>query len=241
MPTKQHYRSNPFRVDDYLCVVDPPWTRIQRALHREIYSWGIKSCYKSNATLARNLRCCVRSIRSARSRLACEKQIFIIRQMPHTWSAWSVHNPSLKTKPFLFFGGGEPIENPYYRPSTPARGGQLLPVRGAIVAPNSVFKKELLCSSILESNPTAETAAPPVKKSQGASPPNPPAVQGTKSAKKSAASIPPGQNTRYDSCKKFVTMMKKERYPERLILKKYKAIFGSDLIKKVLQELQNNT
>lgn len=114
----KHAKPNPRRADKLLPEIGKPWTQITREVHREIYFFGIRGCYKSNASLATDIGCSTRSIQRARQLLTKHQAIITARTMPRTWSAWCTCHPALKKRPVLFFKGGQ-IDNPLYAPPSP--------------------------------------------------------------------------------------------------------------------------
>lgn len=127
------------------------YTRIARQLYDLIYWWGLKGCYMSNETLARQLECSTRSVQLARRQLAGDHVIIVARSNPYTSRMWARYHGAVMKCPVLWYWKDKQMDNPFYDHSQetqpdktpPDQGAKIAPQtpdQGAKIAPKSVMK-----------------------------------------------------------------------------------------------------
>lgn len=89
------------------------FTALENRVYDLIYSYGLRGCWMSNATIAGMLHCSVRSVRRARRRLFERKVIIMARTIPHTWTMWARYHSAVKNCQVLLFPPDQKMENPY--------------------------------------------------------------------------------------------------------------------------------
>lgn len=122
--------------DERLPEKEPRLTQIAIRLYNHIYAFGIKSCFKSNETLAYKFRCSIRSVRRARQLLVRRQDIIVARPHRRTCSMWARLHPAVQNCEILFSKAVE-IKNPFFvTPRVHARmGGQNVLLRGTKCPP----------------------------------------------------------------------------------------------------------
>lgn len=114
MKKKHRQHKKPTPPHSRIRKKDSPLTSTAEKLYDLIFSFGLRSCWMSNTTLAAMLGCHKLTVQRNRQLLTRRGDIIAARTGNYTWAMWARYHPGVRKCEVLFYSCGSKMINPWY-------------------------------------------------------------------------------------------------------------------------------